>query len=95
MNAHLSGHRRGTSAVFAGQDDAGSPSVTLTTGPRPNSALQLGPLLDVQRQPDAGPAAMGHATTASWLTFWSQLFCAPYARSVPADFSGGIRGSGH
>jgi hypothetical protein len=95
MDAHAAGYSDGTTAVFRAEDNAGSQPVTLTTGPRPNSALEFGPLLSIQRQPDARPAATGHLPTASWLPYWAQLFCASRARSVPADFSGGIRGSGH
>jgi hypothetical protein len=95
MDAYAAGHGLGTAAVFTGQDDAGPQPVALTTGPRPNPALQFGTLFGVQRQLDAGPAATGHATTASWPTSPDQLFCASRDRSVPADFSGGIRVSGH
>jgi hypothetical protein len=95
VNPHAPGYGRGTTAVFRAQDDAGSPSVALTTGPGPNSPLQFGTLLGVQPQPDPRPAATGHAPTASWSTARAQLFSAPRARSVPADFSGGTRGSGH
>ena len=95
VDAHAPSHGRGTAAGFRGQDDARPHSVTLTTRPGPNSALQFGALLGVQHQPDARPAATSHAPTASWLTVWAQLFCSPCTRAVPADFSGGIRGSGH
>src|SRR5688572_12155413 len=81
--AHASGHDRGTATVFRGQDDASPPAVALTTGPRPNSALQFGTLLGVQRQPDVWPAATGHVPTAPWPTASAQLFCAPCDRSVP------------
>jgi hypothetical protein len=95
MDAHTPGHDLGTLALFRSQDDASPQAVALPTGPRPNSALQFGTLLGVQRQPNARPAATGHAATASRRTLWAQLFCARRARSRPADFSGGIRGSGH